>query len=65
MSPTVSLKIPSAVFDEPRSNFSSADAGKFALRLTQVGLEEMQRLVLVRVVEFASLQLREALRRLT
>ena len=40
----------------------AADKGKFALRLAQVGLEEMQRFVLERVVEFASDQLVAALR---
>lgn len=51
-----------ATLAENGGAFASADKGKLALRLAQVGLEEMQRFVLERVVEFASDQLVAALR---
>ena len=51
-----------AALAENGGAFAGADKGKFALRLAQVGLEEMQRYVLERVVEFASDQLVAALR---
>jgi hypothetical protein len=51
-----------AALAENSGAFSAADGGKLALRLVQVGLEEMQRLVLERAVEFASRQVVDALR---
>ena len=51
-----------AALAENDGTFAGGDRGKLALRLAQVGLAEMQRFVLERVVEFASNQLIEAMR---
>jgi len=42
--------------------YSAADQGKLALRVAQAGLEELQRFVFERAIEFASQQLRVVLR---
>lgn len=47
---------------ENQGNFSAADGGKIALRCVQVALEEAQRAILERAVDFASRELRAALR---
>ncbi len=47
---------------ENQGTFSTNDGGKVALRCVQVALEETQRYVLERAVDFASGQLRAALR---
>ncbi|MDT4898052.1 MAG: hypothetical protein QOH25_3129 [Acidobacteriota bacterium] len=51
-----------AALAENSGMFAAGDQGKFAVRVAQVGLEEAQRFVLERVVEYASGQLRLALR---
>ena len=54
-----------AALAENGGAFSAADGGRFALRLVQVGLEEMQRFVLERTIEFASNELARALSELS
>jgi hypothetical protein len=51
-----------AALAENRGAFAAGDRGKLALRIVQVSLEEIQRFILERAVEFATQQVHIALR---